>query len=563
MKIFNLIFLLFLCQLATAQVDVTYNDLVWSDEFDANGAVNSTKWFHQTKLPAGGGWFNNEVQHYTNRLTNSFVSAGHLNIVAKKETFADQGFTKQYTSARLNSKFAFKYGRVDIKAKVPIEAGTWPALWLLGKNVNELGGFFQPTDGNTNWPACGEIDIMEHGIFKAEPINYVASAIHTPSSSGNTVNKGGTLVKNLGTDFHVYTMNWSPNQLTFLVDGVAYYTYNPPIKDITTWPFDAEQYLLLNIAMGGIAGSIPSNFTQTTMEIDYVRVYQNITPDKLAPTNFTATIGEVTSSSVELLLNAKDDSGNIVYNVVNDTQNNNTTGVSGTVKSYLVTGLNPNTNYAFTVTAKDVANNQAANNPIVLNAKTTANSTLFCSGTSTMSQQGSFSTGYTYEFKTEGSNVKITYTLLDNDKVGVVAYLWKQSPFGETSMKNVTGKTFTHTLTGQTLGSTLNYGVKFAFAGGLAVTPYYTYEVGSTCSSSSADILTEETYTFNNPAKDFVHLTSKHKIDKVELYNSSGQLVLTTQNSENIDIQTLHSGIYMMRLYSQNESVVKKLIIEN
>jgi beta-glucanase (GH16 family) len=221
-----------------------------------------------------------------------------LNIVAVKEEFTDQGFTKQYTSARLNSKFAFKYGRVDIKAKVPIEAGTWPALWLLGKNIKESGGFFQPTHGTTNWPACGEIDIMEHGIFKAEPINYVASAIHTTSSSGNTINKDGTLVKNLGTDFHVYTMNWSPNQITFLVDGVAHYTYNPDIKDNKTWPFDAEQYLLLNIAMGGVAGAIPSNFTQSTMEIDYVRVYQNTTPDTKAPTNFTATIGEIRVSSV-------------------------------------------------------------------------------------------------------------------------------------------------------------------------------------------------------------------------------------------------------------------------
>jgi Secretion system C-terminal sorting domain/Glycosyl hydrolases family 16/Fibronectin type III domain len=370
------------------------------------------------------------------------------------------------------------------------------------------------------------------------------------------------LVQNLGTDFHIYTMNWSPNQLTFLVDNVAYYTYNPTIKDNTTWPFDAEQYILLNTAMGGIAGAVPANFSQCTMEIDYVRVYQNTAPDTKAPTNFTASIGETTSSSVELLLKANDDSGSIGYNVAYGTQNVNTTGASGAVKSYIVTGLNPSTNYTFTVAARDVANNQAANNPIVLTAKTAATSTILCAGTGKLSQQGSFSTGYTYEYKTEGSNVKVTYTLLDTDKVGVVAYLWKQSPFGETSMKNVSGNTFTHTLTGQTLGSSINYGVKFAFSGGLAVTPYYSYIVGNTCSSASKEAITEKGYSFNNPARNFIHITSKNKLDKVELYDLSGKLVLTSQNTENIDIQTLPSGAYMMLLYAGKESTSEKIIIE-
>lgn len=559
-KVFHLICFLFLCQIATAQVDVIYKNLVWADEFETDGAINAGKWHHQTKIPSGGSWYNNEVQHYTNRTANSFVSSGFLNIVGQKEAFTDQGHTKQYTSARLNSKFAFKYGRVDIRAKVPIEAGTWPALWLLGKNIKESGGYFQPTYGTTSWPTCGEIDIMEHGIFKSEPINYIASAIHTASSSGNTVNKGGTLVKNLGSDFHIYSLNWSPNQLTFLVDGVAYYTYNPAVKDLSTWPFDAEQYLLLNIAMGGFAGIIPSSFTKATMEIDYVRVYQNTTPDTQAPTNFTATIGEVTSSSVELLLKANDDSGNITYNIANGGQNDYTSGASGIIKSYILTGLNPNANYSFTITANDAANNQAANNPIQLTAKTL--NSLYCSGISKLTQQGSLSKGFNYEYKTEGSNVKVTYTLLDDDKVGVVAYLWKQSPFGETSMTSVSGKTFTHTLTGQTLGSTINYGVKFAFAGGLAVTPYYAYVVGSNCSTDSKDIVAEKAYSFNNPAKDFLYITSKNKIDKVELFNLSGSLILTAHNTESIDIQSLPSGIYTMLLYSEKESVVEKLIIE-
>ncbi|MFH4968928.1 family 16 glycosylhydrolase [Gaetbulibacter sp. M240] len=256
-------------------LDVTYTDLVWSDEFDTNGAVNSTNWFHQTQLPAGGSWYNNEVQHYTDRTDNSYVAGGFLNIVSKKETYSDQGYTKSYTSARLNSKFAFTYGRVDVRAKIPTQAGTWPAIWMLGKNINEDGGYWDNTYGTTNWPACGEIDIMEHGIFPSEDPNYISSALHTPCCYGGNPNKGGIIASDLVNDFHIYSMNWSPDQISFLLDGVVYYTYNPSVKDANTWPFDADQYILLNIAMGGVAGTIDPSFTEGTMQIDYVRVYQN------------------------------------------------------------------------------------------------------------------------------------------------------------------------------------------------------------------------------------------------------------------------------------------------
>jgi beta-glucanase (GH16 family) len=265
----------FMLRLASAQVDVTYNQLVWSDEFNQNGAIDPTKWHHQTQLPDGGSWYNGEVQHYTNQLKNAVVENGVLKITAIKENYTNQGVTKAYTSARLNSKVAFTNGRVDIKAKIPTQQGTWPALWLLGKNITEPGGFFAATHGNTPWPACGEIDIMEHGITPSKPTGFIQSAIHTPSSFGNTIDKDGTIANNLGNDFHVYSMNWSPNQITFLLDSVAFYTYNPSIKNESTWPFTADQYLLMNIAMGGVAGSIPSNFNRATMEIDYVRVYQN------------------------------------------------------------------------------------------------------------------------------------------------------------------------------------------------------------------------------------------------------------------------------------------------
>jgi beta-glucanase (GH16 family) len=298
-----LLVILLTTQLSHSQVDVLYSNLVWSDEFSTDGGVNATNWHHQTQLPAGGNWYNNEVQHYTNRTANSFVSGGLLNIVAKKEVFTDQGYTKQYTSARLNSKFAYKYGRVDVRAKLPIDAGTWPAIWTLGKNIIEPGGFFSATNGTASWPACGEIDIMEHGITPGQGINYVQSALHTPSSFGNTVNIGGVTASDLANNYHIYSMNWSPFQITFLLDNVAYYTYNPAVKTASNWPFDAEQYLLLNIAMGGVAGTISPSYTQSSMLIDYVRVYQNTAVDTQIPTNFTASIGTITNNSIELLGN--------------------------------------------------------------------------------------------------------------------------------------------------------------------------------------------------------------------------------------------------------------------
>ncbi len=242
--------------------------LVWSDEFNGTGAVDNTKWHHQTQLPNGDSWYNGEIQHYTNLTTNSYQNSGALNLIAKKETFTDQGVTKQFTSARLNSKFAFKYGKVEVRAKLPSGVGTWPAIWMLGKNIIEPGAYWSATYGTLNWPDCGEVDIMEHWGSNQ---NYVQSAMHTPSSFGGTVNLGGQTISTASTAFHIYTLVWTAEKMEFAVDGIIHYTYNPTVKDSNTWPFDAEQYLLLNLA---IQGNIDSGFTQGAMEVDYVRVYQ-------------------------------------------------------------------------------------------------------------------------------------------------------------------------------------------------------------------------------------------------------------------------------------------------
>ena len=261
----------------------TFTNLVWSDEFDGNGEVNSLNWFHQTQLPNGVSWYNGELQHYTNSPVNSFRANGSLNMVAKKEVFTSQGQTKQYTSARLNSKFAFKYGRVEARAKLPTGAGTWPAIWMLGKNIIEPGGYWTDTYGTTNWPACGEIDIMEHWGSNQ---NVISSAVHHPINGDLSI---GEYISNaqykpgVSDEFHIYAVEWNEQSITFSVDGINHLSYHPAIKNQYTWPFDAEQYLLLNVA---IVPGVTQNFVQSTMEVDYVRVYQENTLNTANSTNF-------------------------------------------------------------------------------------------------------------------------------------------------------------------------------------------------------------------------------------------------------------------------------------
>ena len=256
--------------ISTALSAQVFDTLVWADEFNVDGSLDTSKWWHQTILPnAGQSWFNGEIQHYTNRDTNAYVSGGSLHLTALRETYTDQNVTKDYTSARLNSKFAFTYGRVEVRAKLPTGVGTWPAIWMLGQNITEIGAYWQVQGyGTTGWPACGEIDIMEHWGHNQ---NYVSSAMHTPSSFGGTVNVGGQYVSGASTNYHVYALEWSETKMVFSVDSVVHYTYEPSTYTASTWPFYDPQYLLLNIA---IQPSIDSTFTSSAMEVDYVRIYQ-------------------------------------------------------------------------------------------------------------------------------------------------------------------------------------------------------------------------------------------------------------------------------------------------
>ena len=230
--------------------------LVWAEEFD-DDQVCEANWVFETIPPQNGGWFNGEQQYYTDRSTNASILNGVLRITAKKESYLG----KDYTSARITTQdlFEFKYGKIQVRAKLPQGQGTWPAIWMLGANIDSAG-----------WPFCGEIDIMEHGDLQP---GLISSAIHQDGVNGTPIyDRGETSIQNVSSQFHVYEANWREDKITFSVDGNKYFTY-----DLTKeMPFHQDFFIILNVAMGGsfVNNVIDPNFTSSSMEIDYVRVFQ-------------------------------------------------------------------------------------------------------------------------------------------------------------------------------------------------------------------------------------------------------------------------------------------------
>ena len=222
--------------------------LVWSDEFDGNGTINTNKWTYEI---GGGGWGNQEVQSYTNSLNNVYKENGILKIKVIKES------NNTYTSGRIitKNKFDFKYGRVDIRAKLPSLAGTWPALWMLGANIDSV-----------SWPNCGEIDIME----QFEDKSYVQATCHWDNNNNNA-NYGLPIDLSTPTEFHIYSLLWTEGSIRVFLDDAEYFV----MSTNNAMPFDANFFFIFNVAMGGTnGGTIDPNFTTDTMEVDYIRVYQ-------------------------------------------------------------------------------------------------------------------------------------------------------------------------------------------------------------------------------------------------------------------------------------------------
>lgn len=236
------------------QVTVTVvQSLVWSEEFNSDGAPDPAKWGYDIGTGSGG-WGNAELEYYTNRPVNSIVQGGVLKINAIKENYSGSA----YTSARLLSKdkFSFKYGKVEISAKLPAGVGTWPALWMLGDDI-----------GTTGWPGCGEIDIMEH---RGSELNKIFGTFHYPGHSGGNADGATLTIANATTAFHKYSLDWSATSVKIYVDDVLVHS----LANSNAVPFNHNFFFILNVAMGGgFAGPVDPAFTSATMEVDYIRVY--------------------------------------------------------------------------------------------------------------------------------------------------------------------------------------------------------------------------------------------------------------------------------------------------
>lgn len=237
--------------------------LAWSDEFNYTGLPDSTKWIYDTEGNKAG-WGNGEAQFYTiARKENSHVENGILSLTAIREEFEG----KQYSSARLNSKVAWQFGRVEVRAKIPSGIGTWPAIWM-------MPGGWSFNDGN--WPAIGEIDILEH-------VGHNVNVIHASAHSKDYQWQVGTqktaviTVPGATENFHNYILEWNSDVMRICVDDTCYFEYKNEGLGETKWPYNKPFYLILNLAVGGAWGSakgMDETVYPQTMEVDYVRVYR-------------------------------------------------------------------------------------------------------------------------------------------------------------------------------------------------------------------------------------------------------------------------------------------------
>ncbi|MFM2392520.1 MAG: hypothetical protein RLZZ546_497 [Bacteroidota bacterium] len=231
--------------------------LTWADEFNGD-KLDETAWSHEL---GGGGWGNNELQHY--REDNTSVDNGKLIITAKKQSFGNN----QYTSSRIvtKGKKFFKFGRIDIRAALPKGKGLWPALWMLGSNIDAV-----------KWPACGEIDIME---LSGDIPNRTLSTVHFGANTATHQYKGNSIYlkdnKNFHDEFHVFSLNWVEDKLEFFVDNELFYIVTPSTLGAAAYPFNKNFFFIFNVAVGGNFPGNPDGTAQfpQSMIVDYVRVF--------------------------------------------------------------------------------------------------------------------------------------------------------------------------------------------------------------------------------------------------------------------------------------------------
>ncbi|MGA9590756.1 MAG: glycoside hydrolase family 16 protein [Salegentibacter sp.] len=241
--------------MAKAQ-DLAKKELVWEDDFEGN-TLSQKNWNYETGdgCPNLCGWGNHERQIYS----KDYVEVKNGNLIITADKVGDK-----YYSGKINTKdkFEFRYGSLEVRAKLPGGQGIWPAIWMLGADIDEVG-----------WPAAGEIDIKE---FVGRQPDTIHTSLHTPASHGNTINTKVTHIPELTDDFHLFRIDWNKDAIVFYIDEEKVYTFSPRTKNEETYPFRDPFYLLLNMAVGGDFGGpeVDDSIFPRKYIIDYVRVYK-------------------------------------------------------------------------------------------------------------------------------------------------------------------------------------------------------------------------------------------------------------------------------------------------
>ncbi len=232
-------------------------DVVFEDNFNGT-SLNLDNWNYEEGdgCPELCGWGNDELQVYTRNAIS--VKDGFLTIKAYKKD-------GNYYSGKINtkSKQEITYGSIEMRAKLATGQGLWPAFWMLGADINEV-----------KWPACGEIDIME---YVGRDPKVLFTSLHTTDSYGETINTKKTIVPDIEEGFHLYKAKWTNESITFSVDNLEVYVFNPEIKNKETWPFNKPFYALLNMAIGGKFGGpeVDDSIFPKEYIIDYIKFYKS------------------------------------------------------------------------------------------------------------------------------------------------------------------------------------------------------------------------------------------------------------------------------------------------
>ncbi|WP_257710584.1 glycoside hydrolase family 16 protein [Gramella sp. MT6] len=273
MKSTFLLTLLFISTFSLQAQSQNYK-LIWKDDFNYSGKPDPEKWNYETGFVR-----NLEKQIYTKRKKNVRIQNGNLELITLNEDYKNKSYDAyirnyrfntpyaEFTSGSINTKgkFEFKYGRIDVCAKLPLGKGLWPAIWMLGSNFNEVA-----------YPEAGEIDIMEYvGI---EP-NEIHGTVHFPENYSRKLRSDGGIkkLKDLSEKFHVYSVDWSKDKIDLLVDNEVYHSFEVEEAGSENNPFRKPFYLILNLALGGKwAGKVDEEVLPQKFLIDYVRVYQRM-----------------------------------------------------------------------------------------------------------------------------------------------------------------------------------------------------------------------------------------------------------------------------------------------